>query len=180
MPLHFSGPSAKLLDIKKAIVVRHKLDRIKGVDFELTVGNASTGEEYGDDSILIHRGTRLILKRLPAERGRGILATIANSDSPLVKGNGRTSIHRSFLPQKAHILNSRSACYSIDARNEDDDEFVSSSSNHVLATPTLHTNVPGTSPSRSTRLASFRPDHRQASQPEMFVKDGRPPKHRNA
>lgn len=115
--LPLPGSSARLLDIKKAIVTAKKLDQ-GSMDFDLSVKDANTGAEYQDESAILPRGTRLIVHRLPAQRGQGILAKIARSQygggyhsTPAVSSNG--------VPSDFYTIDSRA--------NDDDEEFISTS-----------------------------------------------------
>ena len=116
--LPLPGSAARLLDIKKAIVTAKKLDQ-GSMDFDLSVKDASSGVEYQDESALLPRGTRLIVHRLPAQRGQGILAKIARSQ----QGGGYSNA--AVAPQQQQ---NPSDFYTIDSRaHDEDEEFVSSS-----------------------------------------------------
>lgn len=66
----FDGISLSVFDLKHEIMVSKKLG--KGTDFDLSVSNAQTGEEYTDDSATIPRNTSIIVRRVPVERpGKG-------------------------------------------------------------------------------------------------------------
>jgi len=66
----FDGISLSVFDLKHEIMVSKKLG--KGTDFDLSVSNAQTGEEYTDDLATIPRNTSIIVRRVPAERpGKG-------------------------------------------------------------------------------------------------------------
>jgi DWNN domain len=113
--LPLPGSAARLFDVKKAIVKANKLDA-GSMEFDLAVRNADTNEEYANESMLLPRGTRLIVQRLPAARGHGFLARMArNEHAPGAVGvAGAGQQHPSGY-------------YTIDSRGLDDDEFVSSS-----------------------------------------------------
>jgi len=142
--LQLQGSSARLFDIQKAIVQAHKLDRCPKNsnrsfgDFILVIRNAS-GAEYTDvddaTTVFVPRGTRLIVKRLPAPRGQGLLARIkaGNNYNNSSSSNKTNSEHvaidgNSVVPP--HMLDSRikldSSCITIDAH--EDEEFIDSSS----------------------------------------------------
>jgi len=121
--LPLPGSAARLFDVKKAIVKANKLDT-GSMEFDLAVRNADTNEEYADESMLLPRGTRIIVQRLPAARGQGFLARMARNEH----GGG---IGNSYHHQQQHP----SGYYTIDSRTRDneDEEFVESSSNTAAA-----------------------------------------------
>lgn len=110
--LPLPGSAARLFDVKKAIVKANKLDA-GSMEFDLAVRNADTSEEYANESMLLPRGTRLIVQRLPAARGQGFLARMARNEHAGVSGAGQQH---------------PSGYYTIDSRARDDDEFVTTSS----------------------------------------------------
>ena len=83
-PLSLPGTSARLLDIKRAIVRDKKLDAAIGapgsLEFDLQLTNAATEEVYEDESAIVPRGTRVVVRRVACERGRGILNRLAGSE----------------------------------------------------------------------------------------------------
>ena len=111
--LPLPGSAARLFDVKKAIVVAKKLDA-GSMEFDLSVRNASTNEEYVDESMILPRGTRLIVQRLPAAKGQGFLARMARNQYGGAHGNANGS---GPAP---------SGFYTIDStvRDEEDEEFV--------------------------------------------------------
>merc|ERR1711862_948661 len=51
------------------------------LEFDLSIRNANnTSEEYNDDSMLLPRGSRVIVQRLPASKGMGLLDRIAKCE----------------------------------------------------------------------------------------------------
>ena len=96
-----------------------KLDQ-GSMDFDLSCRNAANNEEYTDESMLLPRGTRLIVQRLPAAKGHGFLARMVRNQY----GGGPPG------PAGAGAITSQtpSGFYEIDsrARDEDDEEFVTS------------------------------------------------------
>ena len=79
-PLPLPGTSARLFDIKKAIVNAKKLNSSSSntsLEFDLSIQNATTNEVYDDESMILPRGTRIVVRRVAAERGRGILSRMA-------------------------------------------------------------------------------------------------------
>lgn len=112
------GSAARLFDVKKAIVKAKKLDNSGSMEFDLAVRNADTNEEYANESMLLPRGTRLIVQRLPAPRGHGFLARMARNEhagggAPMMGGAAP------MVPGSAP-----SGYYTIDSRAHDEDEFV--------------------------------------------------------
>ena len=90
-PLHLPGTSARLLDIKRAIVREKKLDSSasapSSLEFDLQISNAATEEVYADDAI-VPRGTRVVVRRVACERGRGILNQLAGVDVAAAASSG--------------------------------------------------------------------------------------------
>jgi hypothetical protein len=123
--LPLPGSAARLFDVKKAIVTAKKLDT-GSMEFDLSVRNATTDEEYADESMLLPRGTRLIVQRLPAAKGHGFLARMARHQYGIQPGAGANSAVGGAQAQGA-AGGAPSGFYTIDsrARDEDDDEFVS-------------------------------------------------------
>lgn len=116
--LPLPGSAARLFDVKKAIVQAKKLDA-GTMEFDLSVRNAATNEEYNDESMLLPRGTRLIVQRLPAAKGQGFLARMARNQY------GMTGTQASGPTPAAG--GAPSGFYNIDSRvNDDDEEFISS------------------------------------------------------
>ena len=79
-PLPLPGTSARLFDIKRAIIRAKKLDSSSTnttLEFDLSIQNANTNEIYDDESMILPRGTRIVVRRVAAERGRGILSRMA-------------------------------------------------------------------------------------------------------
>jgi len=115
--LPLPGSAARLFDVKKAIVKANKLDA-GTMEFDLAVRNADTNEEYADESMLLPRGTRIIVQRLPAARGQGFLARMARNEHGGAVGN-------SYHQQQQHP----SGYYTIDnrTRENEEEEFVESS-----------------------------------------------------
>ena len=112
--LALPGSAARLLDVKKAIVRAKKLDRGQ-LEFDLSVRDASTDQEYVDEGMVLPRGTRVVVQRLPAARGHGFLARMARADA------GASS---AGVPSST--TTAPSGFYTIDSRaNEEEEEFVS-------------------------------------------------------
>jgi hypothetical protein len=122
------GSTARLFDVKRAIVKAKKLDRSTGggmqLEFDISVKNAMTDEEYTDENMLLPRGTRIIVQRLPAARGQGLLARIARADAGMHSGVAMTY---------GNVAAAENGFYTIQSTGEDDDEFVSMKSNADVA-----------------------------------------------
>jgi len=113
--LPLPGSAARLFDVKKAIVKAKKLDQGGQLEFDLSVRDASTDQEYVDEGMVLPRGTRVVVQRLPAARGHGFLARMARADAGMA-GAVATSA-ATIAP---------SGFYTIDSRaHDDDEEFVS-------------------------------------------------------
>jgi len=116
--LPLPGSAARLFDVKKAIVTAKKLDQ-GSMEFDLSVRDATTNEEYVDESRLLPRGTRIVVQRLPAAKGHGFLARMARNQAGVPP-------YASGAPTQAAPNN----FYTIDSRaQEEDEEFVSSAAN---------------------------------------------------
>jgi hypothetical protein len=116
--LPLPGSAARLFDVKKAIVKAKKLDS-GTMEFDLAVRNADTNEEYVNEGMLLPRGTRLIVQRLPAARGNGFLARMARNEHAGGAAQPGAPQQQSGAPP--------SGFYTIDSRTrDDDDEFVQS------------------------------------------------------
>jgi len=122
------GSTARLFDVKRAIVKANKLDRSTGggmqLEFDISVKNAMTDEEYTDENMILPRGTRIIVQRLPAARGQGLLARIARADAGMHSGVAMTY---------GNVAAAENGFYTIQSTREDDDEFVSIKSNANVA-----------------------------------------------
>lgn len=123
--LPLPGSAARLFDVKKAIVKAKKLDG-GSMEFDLSVRNADTNEEYANEGMILPRGTRLIVQRLPAARGHGFLSRMARNEyagaSAPVPGHGQPQ------PVPSGSGGAPTGFYNIDsrARDDHDDEFVQS------------------------------------------------------
>mmetsp|Transcript_118570 Transcript_118570/g.242301 ORF Transcript_118570/g.242301 Transcript_118570/m.242301 type:complete len:782 (+) Transcript_118570:367-2712(+) len=116
--LPLPGSAARLFDVKKAIVKANKLD-VGSMEFDLAVRNADTNEEYADESMLLPRGTRIIVQRLPATRGQGFLARMARNEHGGGVGGGHQQ-HQQH-PNGYYTIDNRT-------RENEEEEFVDSSS----------------------------------------------------
>mmetsp|Transcript_31975 Transcript_31975/g.75204 ORF Transcript_31975/g.75204 Transcript_31975/m.75204 type:complete len:738 (+) Transcript_31975:577-2790(+) len=113
--LPLPGSAARLFDVKKAIVKANKLDTTSSMEFDLAVRNHDTNEEYADESMLLPRGARIVVQRLPTARGQGFLARMARNEHGGGIGNG-------YHQQQQHP----SGYYTIDnrTRENEEEEFV--------------------------------------------------------
>ena len=97
------------------------------MDFDFSIRNAATNEEYTDESMLLPRGTRLIVQRLPAAKGHGFLARMARNQYGGVPGGGPGGGASSSAGMMGAAGGGPpSGFYEIDsrARDDDDEEFV--------------------------------------------------------
>ena len=120
--IQLPGSSAKVFDIKRAIVKAKDLDRGNTLEFDLNIKNAMTQESYEDDSMLLPRGTRLIVHRLPAAKGQGLLARFARADAGMMQ-----QVRSTWGNQSA----AENGYYTV--QNNDDDEFVDAAAAAVAA-----------------------------------------------
>ena len=87
-PLTFSGSSAKLLSIVRAIISHRKIS-LSGRAFTLLLTDGETGERIGADgdfNIMIGGGTKLIVSRRPCEKGCGLLGMLARAEAGMRGG----------------------------------------------------------------------------------------------
>jgi hypothetical protein len=69
----FPGTVIRVLDLKKAIVDKKKLN--KGLDFDLVITDAQSGKVYDDENTQLPRNTSVTVKRIPSQHpGSGLLA----------------------------------------------------------------------------------------------------------
>lgn len=99
-PLHLPGTSARLLDIKRAIVRDKKLDSAasapSSLEFDLQISNAATDEVYENEDCIIPRGTRVVVRRVACERGRGILNRLAGNDVGASAAGGGAAVDKDY------------------------------------------------------------------------------------
>ncbi|CAL9129712.1 unnamed protein product [Musa textilis] len=69
--LPVDGPSISVANLKLRIF--HSQRYGKGRDFDLTVMNAQTNEEYVDDTLMIPKGTSVLIRRMPWPKGKSIV-----------------------------------------------------------------------------------------------------------
>uniref|UniRef100_K3X144 Uncharacterized protein n=1 Tax=Globisporangium ultimum (strain ATCC 200006 / CBS 805.95 / DAOM BR144) TaxID=431595 RepID=K3X144_GLOUD len=69
----FPGTVIRVLDLKKAIIEKKKLN--KGLDFDLVITDAQNGKVYDDENMQLPRNTSVTVKRIPSQQpGSGLLA----------------------------------------------------------------------------------------------------------
>ncbi|KAJ0393312.1 hypothetical protein P43SY_009980 [Pythium insidiosum] len=69
----FPGTVIRVIDLKKAIVDKKKLN--KGLDFDLVITDAQNGKVYDDENMQLPRNTSVTVKRIPSQQpGGGLLA----------------------------------------------------------------------------------------------------------
>ncbi|KAL1962197.1 hypothetical protein VTN77DRAFT_9918 [Rasamsonia byssochlamydoides] len=82
----FDGTGISVFELKREIITQNKLG--DGTDFELSIYNEDTGEEYDDDTSIIPRSTSVIARRLPAARpGKGGAARYVSGKMPVTARN---------------------------------------------------------------------------------------------
>ncbi|KAJ5668796.1 hypothetical protein N7462_009866 [Penicillium macrosclerotiorum] len=78
----FDGTGISVFELKREIISQSRLG--DGSDFELSIYNEDTGEEYDDDTTIIPRSTSVIARRLPAARpGKGGAARYVSGKMPV-------------------------------------------------------------------------------------------------
>nr|CCA26296.1 conserved hypothetical protein [Albugo laibachii Nc14] len=71
--VNFPGTVIRVIDLKKAIVEKKKLN--KGLDFDLVITDAQNGKVYDDENLQLARNTSVTVKRIPSlHPGSGLLA----------------------------------------------------------------------------------------------------------
>lgn len=137
-PLEMPGTSARLFDVKREIVRAKKLDRNNGgpqLEFDLSVKNAMTNEEYKDETMLLPRGLRVIVQRLPAARGHGLLSKIEKAEAGII-GGGPAAPQVSYGNKMA----ANSGFYTHEHK-PDDDEFIDTDTSSTVAAPMTGTDT---------------------------------------
>lgn len=115
--LALPGSAARLFDVKKAIVKAKKLDQGGQLEFDLQVRDANTDQEYVDESMVLPRGTRVVVQRLPAARGHGFLARMARADAGMAGAISNNTTAAQAVPSGFYTIQG--------GANDDDEEFVS-------------------------------------------------------
>ncbi|KAJ5918672.1 hypothetical protein N7466_010664 [Penicillium verhagenii] len=78
----FDGTGISVFELKREIIGQSRLG--DGTDFELSIYNEDTKEEYDDDTTIIPRSTSVIARRLPAARpGKGGAARYVSGKMPV-------------------------------------------------------------------------------------------------
>ncbi|KAJ5721141.1 uncharacterized protein N7483_009075 [Penicillium malachiteum] len=78
----FDGTGISVFELKREIISQSRLG--DGTDFELSISNEDTKEEYDDDTTIIPRSTSVIARRLPAARpGKGGAARYVSGKMPV-------------------------------------------------------------------------------------------------
>ncbi|KAJ6140439.1 hypothetical protein N7470_010444 [Penicillium chermesinum] len=78
----FDGTGISVFELKREIISQSRLG--DGSDFELSIYNEDTGEEYDDDTTIIPRSTSVVARRLPAARpGKGGAARYVSGKMPV-------------------------------------------------------------------------------------------------
>ncbi|KAL7473175.1 hypothetical protein ACHAXS_013592 [Conticribra weissflogii] len=122
--LPLPGTSARLFDIKRAIVKAKKLDKSSGggggLEFDLAIENATTNEVYDDENMILPRGTRIVVRRVASERGMGILSRLARMEV-LGGGGGTTTAKMTTTTTRNPV---QDGYYTFRNRDDDgDDDF---------------------------------------------------------
>ncbi|OOF90756.1 hypothetical protein ASPCADRAFT_134791 [Aspergillus carbonarius ITEM 5010] len=97
----FDGTGISVFELKREIINQSRLG--DGTDFELSIYNEDTGEEYDDDTSIIPRSTSVIARRLPASRpGKGGAARYVSGKMPV---NARSAPRNDQLQSNRAIPN---------------------------------------------------------------------------
>ncbi|BCR94199.1 cleavage polyadenylation factor subunit MPE1 [Aspergillus luchuensis] len=90
----FDGTGISVFELKREIINQSRLG--DGTDFELSIYNEDTKEEYDDDTSIIPRSTSVIARRLPASRpGKGGAARYVSGKMPV---NARSAPRNEQFP----------------------------------------------------------------------------------
>ncbi|KAK9314380.1 DWNN domain-containing protein [Lipomyces starkeyi] len=77
----FDGTGISVFDLKREIILANKLG--DGTDFDLSIYNADTNEEYDDDSEILSRSSSVVARRKPPGKpGRGTGARYVSARAP--------------------------------------------------------------------------------------------------
>ncbi|KAJ8100334.1 DWNN domain-containing protein [Lipomyces tetrasporus] len=77
----FDGTGISVFDLKREIILANKLG--DGMDFDLSIYNADTNEEYEDDSEILSRSSSVVARRKPpAKLGRGTGSRYVSARAP--------------------------------------------------------------------------------------------------
>ena len=83
--LSFAGQSARLLSVIRSILTHRKIS-LSGRDFNLVCIDGETAEEYRDYNQMMGGGTKLVVRRVPCEKGMGVLGAISRADAGIRGG----------------------------------------------------------------------------------------------
>ncbi|KAM5492909.1 Protein mpe1 [Microsporum audouinii] len=82
----FDGTGISVFELKREIITQNRLG--DGSEFELSIYNEDTNEEYDDDTAIIPRSTSVIARRFPAARpGKGGAARYMSGKMPVTSRN---------------------------------------------------------------------------------------------
>jgi len=107
----FDGTAISVFDLKREIILANNLG--KANDFDLYVYDASTNQEYKDDSQVIPRSSSVVVKRMPSQRpGKGKAAMyIAGTNGsasmpisePVQRPGGSTTWHKGAMSKRFDV-----------------------------------------------------------------------------
>ncbi|KAB8214759.1 DWNN domain-containing protein [Aspergillus novoparasiticus] len=98
----FDGTGISVFELKREIINQSRLG--DGTDFELSIYNEDTGEEYDDDTTIIPRSTSVIARRLPASRpGKGGATRYVSGKMPI---NARNAPRNDQISSSRTVSNS--------------------------------------------------------------------------
>ncbi|KAI9924501.1 hypothetical protein MW887_006773 [Aspergillus wentii] len=104
----FDGTGISAFELKREIINQSRLG--DGTDFELSIYNEDTSEEYDDDTTIIPRSTSVIARRLPATRpGKGGAARYVSGKMPVNARNASRndqSLSSRAIPNTSHKVSS--------------------------------------------------------------------------
>ncbi|KAE8146258.1 DWNN domain-containing protein [Aspergillus avenaceus] len=100
----FDGTGISVFELKREIINQSRLG--DGTDFELSIYNEDTGEEYDDDTTIIPRSTSVIARRLPASRpGKGGATRYVSGKMPV---NARNAPRNDQVSSSRTVTNTSS------------------------------------------------------------------------
>ncbi|KAE8384338.1 DWNN domain-containing protein [Aspergillus alliaceus] len=100
----FDGTGISVFELKREIINQSRLG--DGTDFELSIYNEDTGEEYDDDTTIIPRSTSVIARRLPASRpGKGGATRYVSGKMPVNARNAPRNDQASSSRTVSHSSN---------------------------------------------------------------------------
>ncbi|KAH8704713.1 DWNN domain-containing protein [Talaromyces proteolyticus] len=119
----FDGTGISVFELKREIINQNRLG--DGTDFELSIYNEDTGEEYDDDTAIIPRSTSVIARRLPAARpGKGGAARYVSGKMPVTaRSSTRADVSSSSRITAGALSNNKASIPGLDSAQTEDEKI---------------------------------------------------------